>query len=137
MVDFLAKSRELFPYTQKLRREFHRHPELGFQEIRTARRIAEELGELPGLDVETGVGGTGVVALLEGGKPGPVAINAYLIADTDSQDAVVIDPGGSYETLMNSISQQVLTLPDDVRILSGHGPETTVGKERRGNMYLG
>ena len=46
-------------------------------------------------------------------------------------------PGGSYETLMQSIQEQVLTLPDDVRILSGHMGETSVGVERRGNPYLG
>ena len=45
-------------------------------------------------------------------------------------------PGGSYETLMSSIQEQVLTLPDDVRILSGHMGETTVGAERRGNPFI-
>ena len=45
-------------------------------------------------------------------------------------------PGGSYATLMNSIQQQILTLPDETRLLSGHGPETTVGRERRGNPFL-
>jgi hydroxyacylglutathione hydrolase len=45
-------------------------------------------------------------------------------------------PGGSYETLLNSIRQQVLTLPDETRILSGHGPETTVEAERRRNPFL-
>jgi len=45
-------------------------------------------------------------------------------------------PGGSYESLMQSIQQQVLTLPDDVKILSGHMGETTVGAERRGNPFL-
>lgn len=74
MTDFLTKAQELFTYTQKMRREFHRYPELGFQEKRTARRIAEELSELPGLDVETGVAGTGVVAIMEGAKPGPVVL---------------------------------------------------------------
>ncbi len=74
MTDYVAKARELFPYTQKLRREFHRHPELGFQEIRTARRIVEELSQLPGLEVQTGVGVTGVVALLGGDGRGPVVL---------------------------------------------------------------
>jgi hydroxyacylglutathione hydrolase len=45
-------------------------------------------------------------------------------------------PGGSYETLMQSIREQVLTLPDDVRILSGHMGATTVGAERRGNPFI-
>ncbi|MBL7162358.1 MAG: MBL fold metallo-hydrolase [Anaerolineales bacterium] len=45
-------------------------------------------------------------------------------------------PGGSHETLLNSIREQVLTLPDETRILSGHMGETTVGEERRGNPFL-
>jgi hydroxyacylglutathione hydrolase len=45
-------------------------------------------------------------------------------------------PGGNYETLLNSIRSQVLTLPDDTRLLSGHGPESTVGEEREENPYL-
>jgi len=44
--------------------------------------------------------------------------------------------GGSYSTLMDSIQKYVLPLPDDTRILSGHGPETTVGDERRENPFL-
>ena len=74
MTNLLAEAQELFPYTQKMRRDFHRHPELGFQEKRTSRRIVEELSELPGLDVETGVGSTGVVAVMACGKPGPVVL---------------------------------------------------------------
>lgn len=45
-------------------------------------------------------------------------------------------PGGDYNTLIASIQTQILTLPDDTRLLSGHGPETTVGAERRWNPFL-
>lgn len=45
-------------------------------------------------------------------------------------------PGGSYQTLLHSIRTQVLTLPDETRLLSGHGEETTVGLERRQNPFL-
>lgn len=45
-------------------------------------------------------------------------------------------PGGDYDTLIKSITIQVLTLPDDTRLLSGHGPETTVGRERLYNPFL-
>lgn len=45
-------------------------------------------------------------------------------------------PGGDFYTLMRSIRQQVLTLPDDVVLYPGHGPATTVGDERRGNPFL-
>jgi glyoxylase-like metal-dependent hydrolase (beta-lactamase superfamily II) len=44
--------------------------------------------------------------------------------------------GGSYSTLMESIQKWVLPLPDETRIYSGHGPETTVGDEKRNNPFL-
>jgi amidohydrolase len=71
MIDFYAEAQKLFAYTQGLRRDFHMHPELGFQEVRTSGIIAKELRET-GLEVSTGIGKTGVVALVEGSKPGPV-----------------------------------------------------------------
>src|SRR5262245_20991582 len=52
-----------------LRRDFHRHPELSFQERRTAEIIAERLHGAK-LEVKTGIAGTGVVGVLRGDKPG-------------------------------------------------------------------
>jgi len=46
-------------------------------------------------------------------------------------------PGGDWETLVKSIKDQIFTLPDDARLLSGHGPETTVGEEKRSNPFVG
>jgi hydroxyacylglutathione hydrolase len=46
-------------------------------------------------------------------------------------------PGGSWEQLEKSIREQVYTLPDETRLLSGHGPETTVGEEKRSNPFVG
>lgn len=45
-------------------------------------------------------------------------------------------PGGDWEELVRSIREQVYTLPEETRLLSGHGLETTVGEERRGNPYV-
>lgn len=45
-------------------------------------------------------------------------------------------PGGNFDTLIKSIREQVLSLPDDVRVLAGHMGETMVGRERKGNPYL-
>ena len=73
MTDLYTKAQALFPYTQSMRRDFHLHPELGFQEVRTSGIIAKELREL-GLEVSTGIAKTGVVALIEGAKPGPVVM---------------------------------------------------------------
>lgn len=73
MPNFLQHAEELFPYTQTLRRDFHKHPELGFNEIRTGGIVAKELEAL-GLEVTKGVGKTGVVGYLEGSRPGPTIL---------------------------------------------------------------
>ena len=63
-----------------IRRDLHAHPELAFEEIRTAGKVAAELARL-GIAHRTGVGRTGVVGLIEGGRPGPVlAIRADMDA---------------------------------------------------------
>lgn len=74
----LERAQELNDVLVQLRRDFHRHPELSFQEHRTAKKIAERLNEL-GLDTRTGVGKTGVVADL--GTAGPrIALRADMDA---------------------------------------------------------
>ncbi len=45
-------------------------------------------------------------------------------------------PGGNWETLEKSIREQIYTLPDETRLLSGHGPETTVGDEKQFNPFV-
>lgn len=45
-------------------------------------------------------------------------------------------PGGNYERLLRSIETQLLSLPDETRVLSGHGNPTTIGAERRTNPFL-
>lgn len=45
-------------------------------------------------------------------------------------------PGGSYAVLMRSIREQLLRLPDETRVYSGHGPPTTIGQERSTNPWL-
>jgi amidohydrolase len=64
-------SAEINPQVVTWRRDFHQHPELGNNEIRTAKVIADELRKL-GYEVTTGVAGTGVVGVLKGGRSGPV-----------------------------------------------------------------
>jgi amidohydrolase len=63
------------------RRDIHEHPELSGQEVRTAKLVADHLRAL-GMEVKTGVGGTGVVGLLKGGKPGGKVV--ALRADMDA-----------------------------------------------------
>jgi amidohydrolase len=65
----------------RVRRHLHQHPELSMVEHETARYVAEQLGKL-GLDeIRTGIGKTGVLGTLRGGKPGPVTL---LRADMDA-----------------------------------------------------
>jgi glyoxylase-like metal-dependent hydrolase (beta-lactamase superfamily II) len=45
-------------------------------------------------------------------------------------------PGGDYETILDSLARVCLPLPDGTIVLSGHGPETTIGAERSGNPFL-
>ncbi|AGA69930.1 Zn-dependent hydrolase, glyoxylase [Desulfitobacterium dichloroeliminans LMG P-21439] len=45
-------------------------------------------------------------------------------------------PGGSMEELINSIMKKLLILPDDTMVYPGHGPETTIGREKRANPFL-
>jgi len=68
------------PALIEIRRDIHAHPELGFEEVRTAGVVARELARL-GIAHRTGIGRTGVVGLIEGGRPGPVlAIRADMDA---------------------------------------------------------
>jgi amidohydrolase len=76
----LTVSADLAADAVALRRDLHAHPELGFAEHRTAGIVADRLKVL-GLEVHTGIGGTGVVAILSGAQPGPTIM---LRADMDA-----------------------------------------------------
>lgn len=81
MHDLRKRIAPLLPELTALRRDLHAHPEVGFQEHSTAARIAKELARIPGLQVRTGVAGTGIVATLGAEKPGPcVALRADMDA---------------------------------------------------------
>ena len=72
-IDFMTEAEALRDELIERRRDFHRHPELAFEEHRTAGIVAEELNEL-GLEVQTGVGRTGVIGILEGDSGGPTVL---------------------------------------------------------------
>jgi amidohydrolase len=79
------------------RRDLHRHPELGFQEHRTAGIVAEHLAQL-GFDVQTGVATTGVIGVLRGAHPGPVVMvradmDALPITEANDHEFVSENPG--------------------------------------------
>jgi hydroxyacylglutathione hydrolase len=78
-----------------------------------------------------------------GHAPGHLAFHAEEEGIVFSGDALFAGsvgrtdlPGGSMDLLMRSISERLLTLPDETRVFSGHGPETTIGQERMYNPFL-
>lgn len=73
----------LAPQLVAWRRDFHQHPELGFQEVRTAGVVADHLRAL-GIETSTGVGGTGVVGVLEPDGLPPSAPTVLLRFDMDA-----------------------------------------------------
>ena len=95
--DFKQEASNLYDELVRVRRDLHRHPELGFQETRTAAVVAETLTKL-GLEVQAGVGQTGVVALLEGARPGPTVLlrfdmDALPIQEESDHDYISTQPG--------------------------------------------
>jgi amidohydrolase len=72
-MNFKHEAEKLFDEMVTARRDFHRYPELGFQETRTSGIVADRLTDL-GLEVQRGVAKTGVVGLLEGACPGPTLL---------------------------------------------------------------
>lgn len=73
MTDFRQEAEIIFDELVHYRRDFHRYPELGFQETRTAGIVAESLSSM-GLKVQAGIGKTGVIGLLEGLRDGPTVL---------------------------------------------------------------
>lgn len=97
MEKYKTQAEDLFEYTRSLRRDFHMHPELGFQEFRTSGIVAGELEKL-GIPVTTGIGKTGVVGLIHFKNPGPTALlrfdmDALPIQEETSASYASLNPG--------------------------------------------
>jgi glyoxylase-like metal-dependent hydrolase (beta-lactamase superfamily II) len=88
---------------------------------------------------------TATVLHAPGHSPGSVC---YYFADETPPRIIVGDvlfqgsigrtdlPGGSYDTIIETLTNVMLPLPDDTIVYSGHGPETTIGEEKRFNPFL-
>lgn len=72
-IDYISQAAALRDEVIAARRDFHKHPELGFQEVRTGAIVANVLTDL-GMEVQRGVGKTGVIGLLEGTHDGPTVL---------------------------------------------------------------
>lgn len=80
MTKMFDRAQALSEELVRLRRDIHRHPELGFREFRTAALVEETLAEIGGIEIKTGVGRTGVVGQLGPGDGPTIAIRADMDA---------------------------------------------------------
>jgi amidohydrolase len=97
MPDFRQEAEALYDDMVRVRRDFHRHPELGFQETRSAGIVAETLGRL-GYEVQSGVGQTGVLGILGGEREGPTVLmrfdmDALPVTENNDTEYVSQTPG--------------------------------------------
>ena len=111
---FKRAAAALQPRLVAWRRDFHMHPELGFEEVRTAGIVADHLRGL-GLEVSTGIGKTGVVAMIE---PDAVAENAPTVMLRFDMDALPILEA-------NDVPYRSTT--DGVMHACGHDGHTAIG----------
>jgi len=131
------------------RRDFHAHPELGFQEFRTARIVAETLTEL-GLEVVTGVGKTGVMAVIGEGTP-VIGIRADMdalpIVEANEVEYVSQSPGvmhacghDSHTAMLLGVARILATMPDrppgQIRLFFQPCEETTDAEGKSGAQRM-
>lgn len=76
-----------------------------------------------------------------GHSPGGIALHGHgcvFVGDTLFSGSIGRTdlPGGDYDTLIRSVREKLFSLPDDTRVFCGHGPETTIGREKRHNPFF-
>ena len=96
LVDLSQDIHALTPGLVALRRELHQQPELAFEEVWTAATLAGRMRAL-GLAVQEGIGGTGVLAVLEGAKPGKT-----LLIRADMDALPIVAPRASNSASLSS-----------------------------------
>ena len=99
---YLSKAKEIFPYSRDLRREFHRLPELGFQEFKTSEIILRELSHMDGLVIQSGIAKTGIKAVLEGGKPGKTILLRFDMDALPVKEDTTVEYASTREGLMHA-----------------------------------
>ena len=99
---YLSKAKEIFPYSRDLRREFHRLPELGFQEFKTSEILLRELSHLDGLVIQSGIAKTGIKAVLKGGKPGKTILLRFDMDALPVKEDTTVEYASTREGLMHA-----------------------------------
>ena len=123
-MDFLKEAKAIEPEIIKTRREIHKRPELAYHEDATAELVAERLRAL-GIEVKTGVGGTGVLGILKGNGNGKVVA---LRADMDAlplDEMAEVDFKSSVKGVMHACGHDthVAMLLGTAKLLANHKDE--------------
>ncbi|THC44711.1 amidohydrolase [Massilia sp. Mn16-1_5] len=105
--EFTAQLDKDYPTIEALYQDLHRNPELAFNEVQTAKKLAERVKAL-GFEVTTGVGGTGIVAILKNG-PGPIAMLRTELDALPVQEKTGL-PFASTATAKNAAGETVPTM---------------------------
>lgn len=101
MNKIIQLAQDSFPYLKTTRRDFHQHPELGFQEKYTSSRIREELGKM-NIQYESGIGETGIVALIPGKQPGKTIMLRFDMDALPITEKNVVDYASLNEGVMHA-----------------------------------
>ena len=105
--EFTAQMDKDYPTIEALYQDLHRNPELAFNEVQTAKKLAERVKAL-GFEVTTGIGGTGIVAILKNG-PGPIAMLRTELDALPVQEKTGL-PFASTATAKNAAGETVATM---------------------------
>lgn len=124
MIDFLKEARKIEPEIIKTRREIHQRPELAYEEKATSKLVARRLRAI-GVEVRTGVGGTGVLGILKGPETGRVVA---LRADMDAlpiEEMASVDFKSKEKGVMHACGHDthVAMLLGTARLLANHKDE--------------
>jgi amidohydrolase len=102
MKPVLSLARDIFPYTRNLRREFHRYPELGFQEFKTSEIIQRELSRLDDFLIHNKIGETGITAVIKGEKPGKTLLLRFDMDALPVRESTGLDFASRNEGIMHA-----------------------------------
>lgn len=91
-----------------------------------------QIGKIDSQVIQTPGHTEGSVCLLFSGEKKLIAGDTLFAGSIGRTDL----PGGSYEKIMRSLRTQLMALPDDIEVVPGHGPLTTIGQERETNPFL-
>lgn len=124
MNNFYEEANDLEPKLIDWRRDFHQFPELRFQETRTAGVVTGYLSSL-GIEVQTGVGKTGVVGLIRGKQPGPTALLRFDMDALPIQEETGLDYQSKNAGVMHACGHDAHTAIGlgVAKILSSHQDE--------------